>query len=64
MRTLGEIAKLLGGDGKRITQYREAIDQRAAHELRGRWRTYRTGDVIAVLNSRTGDRRPRPKSTG
>ncbi|WP_217709104.1 DUF4326 domain-containing protein [Nonomuraea rhodomycinica] len=54
MRTLGAIAKLLGVDGKSVTQYRAAIDEHAAHEDRGARRYYRTGDVVEVLNSRKG----------
>ncbi|MEU7004883.1 hypothetical protein [Nonomuraea sp. NPDC046570] len=54
MRTLGAIAKLLGIDGKSVTQYRAVLDQHAAHEERGKRRFYRTGDVVEVLNSRKG----------
>ncbi|WP_214327904.1 deazapurine DNA modification protein DpdA family protein [Nonomuraea sediminis] len=53
-RTLGAIAKLLGVDGKTVTQYRALLDQHAAHEDRGARRFYRTGDVVEVLNSRKG----------
>ncbi|WP_125649577.1 hypothetical protein [Nonomuraea sp. WAC 01424] len=53
-RTLGAIARLLGVDGKTVTQYRDLLDERAAHEDRGARRLYRTGDVVAFLNSRGG----------
>jgi hypothetical protein len=53
-RTLGAIARLLGVDGKTISQYRGRLDERAAHQDRGTRRLYRTGDVIEVLNSRRG----------
>lgn len=53
-RTLGGIAKLLGVDGKTITQYRELMDERAEHEDDGKQRRYRTRDVVEVLNERRG----------
>lgn len=53
-RTLGAIAKLLGVDGKTVSQYRSAMDERAQFTDHGRRRFYRTADVVAVLNSRRG----------
>ncbi|WP_457846064.1 hypothetical protein [Nocardia gipuzkoensis] len=53
-RTLGAIARLLGVDGKTVSQYRALLDERAAYRDHGKRRTYRTGDVVAALNSRRG----------
>ncbi|WP_433717094.1 hypothetical protein ACQP2U_42675 (plasmid) [Nocardia sp. CA-084685] len=54
-RTLGAIAKCLGVDGKTVRQYRDLLDERCEHEDRGtNRRTYRTRDVVDVLNSRRG----------
>ncbi|WP_174188458.1 hypothetical protein [Nocardia barduliensis] len=72
-RTLGAIARLLGVDGKTITQYRTVLDQHADHEDRGKRRMYRTRDVVDVLNRRRGigramdpskDRRRRAEHSG
>lgn len=50
--TLGAVARRLGVDGKTVTQYRGAIDERAADvEQRGTRRYYRLGEVIAILNA-------------
>ncbi|MGK8501298.1 hypothetical protein [Nocardia asiatica] len=71
-RTLGAIARLLGVDGKTVTQYRTVLDQCADHEDRGKRRMYRTRDVVDVLNRRRGigramdpnkDRRRRAENT-
>ncbi|MFI6603838.1 DUF4326 domain-containing protein [Nonomuraea sp. NPDC050536] len=53
-RTLGAIARLIGLDGKSLTQQRDTFDERADHQDRGQRRTYRVGDVIALLNERRG----------
>ncbi|MFD6357438.1 hypothetical protein [Nocardia tengchongensis] len=53
-RTLGAIARLLGLDGKTVTQYRDLIDQRAEFEDKGARRHYRTRDVVDFLNNRLG----------
>ncbi|MFR9767750.1 hypothetical protein [Nocardia sp. SC052] len=62
-RTLGAIARLLGVDGKTITQYRTVLDQHADHEDRGKRRMYRTRDVVDVLNRRRGVGRAMDPST-
>ncbi|MGY1969726.1 hypothetical protein ACW9HH_36385 [Nocardia gipuzkoensis] len=56
-RTLGAIARLLGLDGKTVTQYRTMLDEQAAHRDQGKRRMYRTRDVVEVLNSRPGSGR-------
>ncbi|MFB7722319.1 hypothetical protein [Nocardia sp. NPDC056100] len=53
-RTLGAIARLLGLDGKTVTQYRDLIDHRAEFEDKGARRRYRTRDVVDFLNDRPG----------
>ncbi|WP_198428041.1 hypothetical protein [Nocardia bovistercoris] len=53
-RTLGAIARLLGLDGKTVTQYRALMDEHAEHEDRGQRRYYRTRDVVTALNARPG----------
>ncbi|MFJ9371114.1 hypothetical protein ACIRRA_42840 [Nocardia sp. NPDC101769] len=53
-RTLGAIARLVGVNGKTVTQYRDLIDQRADYEDRGARRHYRTRDVVDFLNQRPG----------
>jgi hypothetical protein len=51
LRTLGGIARLLGVDGKTITQYREAIEARVQErEQRGSRTLYRVRGVIEALN--------------
>ncbi|MEV0826372.1 hypothetical protein [Nonomuraea rubra] len=51
MRTLGGIARLLGVDGKTITQYRDFIDTRVQdREQRGSRTLYRVSAVIEALN--------------
>ncbi|WP_113982704.1 hypothetical protein [Spongiactinospora rosea] len=54
MRTLGAIARLLGIDGKTLTQYRPKFDAHAEHRDQGARRLYRTGDIVALLNDRPG----------
>ena len=53
-RTLGAIARLLGLDGKTVSQYRILMDEHTDHEDRGQRRYYRTRDVIDTLNARQG----------
>ncbi|MBF6205945.1 hypothetical protein IU483_17870 [Streptomyces gardneri] len=53
-RSLGAIARLLGVDGKTVTQYRRVLDERADYEDRGKRRMYRTRDVVDMLNNRRG----------
>ncbi|WP_157254845.1 hypothetical protein [Nonomuraea typhae] len=51
LRTLGAIARLLGVDGKTISQYREAIEARVHDREQRRSRTlYRVRAVIEALN--------------
>lgn len=51
MRTLGGIARLLGVDGKTISQYRHAIEARVQdREQRGSRTLYRMREVIEALN--------------
>ncbi|SEH03788.1 hypothetical protein SAMN05444920_1447 [Nonomuraea solani] len=51
MRTLGGIARLLGVDGKTISQYRGAIEARVPErEQRGSRTLYRVRAVIEALN--------------
>jgi hypothetical protein len=51
IRTLGGIARLLGVDGKTISQYRDAIEARAQErEQRGSRALYRVRVVIEALN--------------
>ncbi|MGV9543802.1 hypothetical protein ACWEQA_04080 [Nocardia sp. NPDC004085] len=53
-RTLGAIARLLGVDGKTVTQYRTVFDEHTAYQDTGKRRIYRTRDVVNTLNSRLG----------
>lgn len=62
-RTLGAIAKLLGVDGKTVTQYRDQIEQKAVFQETGKQRRYRTADVIEVLNARRGSGRAQDPAT-
>ncbi|MBF6302841.1 hypothetical protein IU459_35745 [Nocardia amamiensis] len=59
-RALGAIAKLLGVDGKTVTQYRELFDEKVEHEDRGARTVYRTRGVVEVLNERRGMGMARP----
>ncbi|WP_246003242.1 hypothetical protein [Nocardia tenerifensis] len=59
-RTLGAIARLLGVDGKTVTQYRAILDAEVEHQPRGARRVYRTRGVVDVLNNRPGMGMARP----
>ncbi|MGV9679084.1 hypothetical protein ACWDSJ_27700 [Nocardia sp. NPDC003482] len=59
-RTLGAIARLLGVDGKTVTQYRDILDREVDHEARGARTFYHTRGVINVLNQRRGMGTARP----
>ncbi|GAA3625083.1 hypothetical protein GCM10022419_133340 [Nonomuraea rosea] len=51
MRTLGGVARLLGVDGKTISQYRDAIEARVQErEQRGSRTLYRVSAVVEALN--------------
>lgn len=52
--TLGAIARLLGVDGRTVTQYRTYIDGRTTPQQHGARQRYRLGDVIDALNTRSG----------
>ncbi|BCK57389.1 hypothetical protein [Nocardia wallacei] len=62
-RTLGAIARLLGVDGKTVTQYRAFLDEHASYQdsSTGKRRAYRTRDVVDVLNNRQGHGRARDR---
>ncbi|WP_446225011.1 hypothetical protein ACTWPB_07830 [Nocardia sp. IBHARD005] len=60
-RTLGAIARLLGVDGKTVTQYRETINEQVDHTDRGTRTIYHTRGVVEVLNKRRGMGMARPR---
>lgn len=60
-RTLGAIARLLGVDGKTVTQYRQTFDEQVDHADRGTRTLYHTRGVVEVLNRRRGMGMARPR---
>ncbi len=61
MRTLGGIARLLGVDGKTVTQYRAAIEARVHdREQRGSRTPYRVSQVVDAINKIRRGRGLRP----
>lgn len=62
-RTLGAIARLVGLDGKTVTQYRAIIDEQVDHTARGARTVYHTRGVVEVLNKRHGMGMARPRNS-
>lgn len=52
--TLGAIARILGLDGRTVSQYRARIEQQIKPVIRGTRQLYPLGAVVDVLNSRRG----------
>ncbi|MEV6360331.1 hypothetical protein [Nocardia asteroides] len=60
-RTLGAIARILGLDGKTVTQYREIFNEEVDHTDRGSRTVYHTRGVVETLNKRRGMGMARPR---
>ncbi len=61
-RTLGAIARLLGVDGKTVTQYRDTLNEQVDHTDRGARTLFHTRGVVEVLNQRRGMGMARPRN--